>query len=275
MSNFKKNKPEVEAPVAEAAPTNNALALFSGNALANPCATMVEEDGGAGFLPNFKIPFGIENLSIPVLDDQGQPMMRNGKPVMESATGKFVLNSGNGKIFAIPTPYLLSAYCIRGATRETLEKDGKKTYVRTLSKLGADANGKPLPPSAKHVEQVARGKKNGVDVGNISLVVCVFKDAASGNDVATVGLLESFKTMSKYYTDPLMHGLMKNKQGIVVSINDHNENNTKSGAGFFYYDARKFTQWQSVQLSDGQMELIRAALKDKADACNAWLNREE
>jgi hypothetical protein len=265
-----KTKEDTQETAAEPAAPQAALAIFSGNMLANPCATMVEE--GGDFLPNFKIPFGIEDLKLPVLDGKGMPMMRNGKPVMESATGKFVLSAG-GKVTGIPTPYILTAYCIRGATRQTIEKDGKKTYIRTLSNMRVDESGKPFPSSEKHAAQVGVGQKGGVDVGNINLVVCMYKDHEG--DKAVVGLLESFKTMTKYFTDPLMHGLLRDGRGILVTVEDHNENTTKSNAGFNYYDARKFTQWQSMELSKEQFELAASALKAKAPAVDAWLKREE
>jgi hypothetical protein len=250
----------------------SALAIFPG-LVDQPLSTMVEPERGE-YLPFFKLPYGIENLSLPVLDANGDPMLKNGKPITESATGKMVI-SANKTLQAIPVPYILSAVCIRGATRETVEKDGKKLYVRTLAPVGANADGTARAPTAKHEAQLVRGnvKGSGVDIGNTILAVALFEQ--KGQPVAAVGLMECFKTLTKYFTEPLKAGLLNSGYGIKVNIEDHNENSTKSAAGYFYYDSRKFCQWQSLQLTKEQIALVCDALRSKQAACDAWLKKEE
>jgi hypothetical protein len=264
-----KQKEEVK----KEAPETTALTLFGG-LVDQPLSTMVEPEGRE-YLPFFKLPYGVESLTIPVLDDKGQPLQNKGQPVMQSATGKMVISMGKDKLQALPVPYILTAICIRGATRQTVEKDGKKTYVRTLVPVGKNADGTYKAPSAKHSEQmVASGiKGSGVDAGNSILAVALFEQ--DGKPTACVGLMECFKTLTKYFTEPLKSGLLNEGYGIKVTVEDHTVNTTQSKAGFYYFDSRKFNQWSRVQLSKEQVTLICETLRAKQAACDAWLKREE
>jgi hypothetical protein len=229
-----------------------------------PMSSMVQSDGG-DYLPTIKLPYGIENLSIPVLDEAGQSVLAKGQPVMQSATGKMVISNGKGRLVAIPVPYIITAYVIRGATKKTIEEGGKKTYTRTFA-----SSDPKIPSSDKYI---AASKDKTVDVGNVALCVVMWGEGVKAT--AVVGLMDGFKTLSQYWMDPLKNGLLMNKQGLKISIEDHNANATKSRNGFFYYDSRKFNQWQMTTLTPEQMSLACAALANKKATVEAWLKKEE
>lgn len=233
-----------------------------------PLASMIDPED-RDYLPTFKLPFGIENIQIPVLDDKGNALMAKGVPVMQSATGRMIISSGKGKLVPIPVPYIITAYTIRGATKRVIDKDGKKVYERTFASMDP-----AQPNSDKHKAAEAAGKTGGIDVGNVVLGVVLWGEGDKA--MAVVGLMDCFKTLTKYWVEPLKTGgMLQQKQGVRVNIEDHNANMTTSGNGYNYYDSRKFTQWQSVSLTPEQLSLACAALANKKATIEGWLKKEE
>jgi hypothetical protein len=245
-----------------------ALAVFGGGGV-QPTGNMVEPTS-RDFLPTFKLPYGVEQLSFPLVGDDGQPVMAKGQPVMQSATGRIVVVTGSGdkkRIDPIPAPYIMTAYCIRGATRESIDAEGGgKSYVRTYANMATGGTNSEL-----HTKQVARDG-NGVDVGNVVLAVIL---TGKNFDAGVVGLMDCFRTLTDYFPGPLKSGLLLQGFGIRVDIDDHTVNTQKAKSGFQYYDKRKFTQWRQVQLTKEQLELASSTMLAKQAAVDAWLKREE
>lgn len=234
----------------------------------NPMVSMVEPERGS-FLPTMKLVHPVEvDLVLPVCGDDGKPIVRNGKPVTESAAGRVVLQSGKGKIEQIKAPYILTAYTVRGATRKLVEKDGKKVYERTYAKFDGSES------SEKHKAAMAEANdpKTGVMVGNVALAIVLPNDGANA---ACVCLMEMFRTQTKYWAEPLKQGMLFNKSAIRVTVEDHSDNMIVSGNGFKYYSYAKFNQWSQVALSDDQVDLVREALRANKSAADAWLKQED
>lgn len=232
----------------------------------NPMAGMVEPERGS-YLPQLKLPYAVEkDLVLPVIGDDGKPMVRSGQPVTESAVGRLVLCSGKGKIEQIKAPYLLTAYCIRGATR-TLNADNK--YDRTYASFN---NGKNTD---KHEAAMAAADdpKSGTQRGNVALIVVLPNDGKGG---ACVAIMDLFRTQTKYWGEVLKNGMLFNgKQAVRITIDDHRVNFTTSAKGMDYYSYSKFNQWSQVTLTDEQMGFVKDALKANQKACDEWLNKTE
>ena len=247
--------------------TSSSLSVVDTSMGFNPMVSMVESERG-GFLPSIKLVHPVEvDLKLPVLGDDGKPMVRSGQPATESAAGRLVLQAGKGKIEAIKAPYTLTAFTIRGATRRLVEKDGKKVWARTLAKSDGSAS------SEKHMAALEESKSNpDVQAGNIALVVVLPNDGA---DAAAVGLMEMFKTQTKYWADPLKNAMLFNSSGIRVTIDNHMDNMVTSGNGFKYYGYAKFNQWSRVDLTKEQLDTVREALRAVKAQGDAWLKQEE
>lgn len=226
----------------------------------NPMASMVEPER-AGFLPAIKLVHPKDSdVVLPILDDKGQPMVRDGKPLTQSATGYVVITSGKGKVVPFKAPYTMTAWCIRGATRRW---DGQK-YHRTFSSI------KPGEVNKKHEEAMSKANTDGIMIGNVALVVVLTNDGK-----AAVGLLDMFNTSTKYWGEVLKNGMFFNGEGVTINIDDHTPNIAISAAGRKYYSYTKFNQWSQVKLTEDQTNLIRDTLKENMESCDAWLNKNE
>lgn len=230
----------------------------------NPMAGMVEPERGA-FLPQFKLPYiSGHDIVIPVLGDDGKPMVAGGNPVTQTASGRLVLQAGRGKVEHIKPPYILTAYCIRGATRGLTED---KKYRYTLASFN---NGKN---SANHEKAMkdSDDPTTGVMKGNIGLLVCLTSDGK-----AAVGLLDMFKSQTKYWGECLKNGMLfNNSEAVRITIDDHRANLITSQNGYQYYGYQKFNQWSQLTLDKDQMNMVKECLKANQKACDEWLNRSE
>lgn len=231
----------------------------------NPLANLVEPERSS-FLPIIKLPYGVEMLEIPLLDEKGEQVVIKGKPQMESAAGKLVVSNGK-RIEPIRAPYTLVTFTIRGATRKLVEKDGKKIYERTY----ADFRGKNDSDAHKAAMAAAANPQSGVVAGNVALVIVLPSDNKAS---AVVGLMEMFRTQTKYWTPVLQQGLLFNKNGVVINVDDHSQNMTVSAGGHKYYSYSKFNQWQQINLSKEQEQQVREALKANSKACDEWLYKQ-
>lgn len=230
----------------------------------NPLAGMVEPERGS-FLPQFKLPYiSGSDVVIPVLGDDGKPMVRAGQPVTETGAGRLVLQAGKGKVEHIKPPYILTAYCIRGATRG-LTADKKYTYT-----FAAFNNGKNNPKHEQAMIDSDDPAKN-VSKGNVGLIIALTNDGR-----AAVGLMDMFRSQTKYWGELFKNGMLFNgKQGVRITVDDHRVNLVTSQNGYQYYGYQKFNQWSQVTLDDSQFALVKEALKANQKSCDEWLNRSE
>jgi hypothetical protein len=257
----------------------NALAQLG---LDSPLANMLEGERKE-FLPYIKLSWEIEGARLDVLDNDGKPMLKNGKPIQEPAAGKVIVSSGESDK-KLETPFLITILAGRNAARELVTKDGKKTYKRVYDSVKGDHTPAYIEilKSAGY-EIGSDGKRHGIKGAtpntNIQLgcsyLVAVINPAEGTPSTCVLGLLETFKTQEGYWRAVCKHALFKDATGVVVEIDDHTENMTASQENVTnkYYDGRKFNQWRQITMTGQQMQLIDATVRAKREACEGWFKR--
>lgn len=244
--------------------TKNDAALSVMDGGFNPLANLVEPER-ATFLPTLKLVYPADtDMVLPVIGDDGKPIVQGGKPITKSAAGHVVITAGKGKIELVKAPYLITTYCIRGATRKWT---GEK-YERTFTPINGSTN-----PAHEEALAKSKDKSTGVDAGNVALVVVLTND---GKGPAAVCTLDMFRTLTKYWGEVLKNGMLLGDSAAVrINIEDHSVNMKMSSSGLKYYNYGMFNQWSRVDLTDEQKTLAREALKANQKACDEWLNRAE
>ena len=99
----------------------------------------------------------------------------------------------------------------------------------------------------------------------ISWLVAVF--LADGCMVAE---LNGFKSMSTYWSRPLLQGCLDNRQTVLLKQSNHCYN-LKSGKN--YLDPKKFNQYEICQLTSEQGALLAGAIEASQPKIDGWLKK--
>lgn len=106
--------------------------------------------------------------------------------------------------------------------------------------------------------------------GFTMVVIALFPDGKTA-----VVDFSAYKTMEGYLYPALSVAMLTSKPsiGLRIDIEDHTPNLTKSKAGFFYPDSKKFKQWSHVQLTAEQLSKAIEAFSNMDKEYENWLKR--
>lgn len=106
------------------------------------------------------------------------------------------------------------------------------------------------------------------DLGVSTVCAIIFPDKS-----VVVAEFPAWTTVQGYLMNLVCAAAVQRGQGLKLLIDNHKQNLTKSKAGRYYPDAKKFKQWERVALTAEQLSAIRDAVNDKTAGFMNWLNR--
>lgn len=205
---------------------------------------MFKTQEGGGFLPKFKIVWGIET------------------PLVKYA-GKAIIKSQDD-IIEMLKPYRIGAIKPRHAVKYEFKKPGEDEGSVEMSYEGGTTHAKYVEAKAK-ADAGAAGYTKGLET-----LVVIFVD-----DKAILATAPGFKVMQEYLAKPFGQALIAVHQTVVrVDCIDHLKNLTKSKtSGKYYYAPWKFTQWEQEEVTKQQSALFAGVMTEKQKLVDNWLKR--
>lgn len=177
-------------------------------------------------------------------------------------SGKLLLTTGGAyEVLAPGTIFTLIAS--RNTIRKLVTDDtGKKDYHRAYAQVGN-------VQSASHATYVSNCSNPDWQTGIATLVGVITPDGRK-----VIAEWQMFKADTKYFGTNLNANQLHAKLGLKITCPNHMKNlkANKAGTGS-YLDAKKFTQHESVQLSDDQVREIAELVVDKQKMFSDWLAR--
>lgn len=229
---------------AEQTESTSALTLVQSSSLFNIAAPRAENS--EDLMPQFKVLYPIE--------------VKPGAPFVIADSYHAGLYDGK-QFVKLQAPYVISVIAAREGTRKLMVGSEGKEYERGFKAMGEGKASDAI--YQQHLTDPAAEK------GNVYVIAIL-----RGNDVA-ICELPAFKTARDYWGNPLFQARVQNRHGLRVDITDHTPNLTvsKKDSQKAYLDPKKFKQHSIVELNDGQVHAVAAALQANRSKFDAWLKR--
>lgn len=239
---------------------NTALTTTVSNIMSMiPAATDIDD--------GFKAPSSGNYL--PFLEMVFPIMVNPDNPCYKGHDYKIGFKNGD-KFCPLPAGTVLTLIDKRNSVR--IKSKGDDNQIKNSYGYAAiERNGQKYDKSAAIYNEMAPKDRTdaNVNAGYSTVVVALLPDGT-----ATVLDFSAYATMTGYMYPALSPALLTSKIGLRIDIEDHTPNLVKSkSSGFFYPDAKKFKQWQHVQLTKEQLTKAVEAINLNAEAYMNWLNR--
>jgi len=175
------------------------------------------------------------------------------------------------RLACLQADWYLVHLCTRRATRELVGNEYKDRHLQLLKGIENPEN-KFEEISKQILDLSEEDQKNfPIKLGYTSL--CAALKINEKNEAYTsIFTHESFGSGEAYWIQCLQQAEVQKNQAVKISITSHQENLKTSKKGFNYLASWKFTQWESVELTEEMRGGIERAWEHQAEQINYWLN---